>query len=108
METAEGKTAYTEADLFHRPTRLMRIASMANILSWVVLIFVVLIFGVQMFSLIRQVIQVIGQYGFMDIAPAFVTPLMILFAGLFVTVILQGLSECIYVVMDVEENTRKA
>lgn len=108
METAEGQTAYTEADLFHRPTRLMRIASLASILSWVVLVFIILIFGVQMYSLIRQVIQVIGQYSFMDIAPAFVSPLMILFAGLFVTVILQGVSEGIYVLMDVEENTRKA
>ncbi len=108
METAEVKPAFTEADLFHRPTRLMRIATMANILSWVVLVFVVLIFGVQMYSLIRQVIQVVGQYGLMDIAPAFVTPVMILFAGLFVTILLQGLSEGIYVLMDMEENTRKA
>ncbi len=108
METEEGKTPYAEADLFHRPARLMRIASMANILSWVVLIFVVLIFVVQMYSLIRQVVQVIGQYSLMDIAPAFVSPLVILFAGLFVTVILQVLSEGIYVMMDMEENTRKA
>ncbi len=113
METVEEKiveekAVSVETDLYHRPARLMRIAALANILSWVILVFAVLIFGVQFYSLIRQVVQVIGQYGFLDIAPAFVTPLMILFIGLFLTVILQMLSEGVYLLMDVEENTRKA
>jgi len=108
METIEKNVAEVEQDLFHRPGRLMRIASLANILSWVILVIAVLIFGVQMYSLISQVIQVIGQYSFMDIAPAFVSPLMVLLVGLFLTIVLQVLSEGVYMMMDVEENTRKA
>ena len=112
MESIEGqieeKKAGSEADLFHRPDRLMRISTLANILSWVILVIAVIIFGVQLYRLIPQVIQVVGQYGFADIALAFVQPLMILLVGLFFTVILQVLAEGVYLLMDLEENTRKA
>lgn len=109
MESTEvmKTNAEAEADLYHRPTRLVRIASIANILSWILLVLAILYFGVQMYSLITQVAQVAGQYKLMQLVPAFFSPFVVLLPALVLVVILQVLSEGIYLVMDIEENTRK-
>ena len=108
MEKPEVQTTDVEADLFHRPARLMRIASLTSILSWVILVVAIIFFGVQIFSLVRQLIPAAGQYGFMDVLPAFLSPFLVLLPGLFLAVVLQVLSEGVYVMMDIEENTRKS
>lgn len=108
MDTLEVEKTSPEADLFHRPARLMRVSSLASILSWVILAVAVILFGVQIYSLITQLAAAAGQYTIMQVIPAFFSPLMILMVGLFLAVILQVLAEGVYLVMDVEENTRKA
>ncbi len=107
MESPEVVKTDAEADLYHRPTRLMRLASLANVLSWVVLALAIIYFGVQMYSLVTQVLQVAGQYTVMQLLPAFFQPFVVLMPALFLVVLLHILSEGVYLVMDIEENTRK-
>ncbi len=107
MESTEVVKTDAEADLFHRPTRLMRLASLANVLSWVILVLAIIYFGVQMYSLVTQVIQVAGQYSIIQLLPAFFQPFVPTMVALFLVVLLHILSEGIYLMMDIEENTRK-
>ena len=94
-------------DLYHRPARLMRIASLANILSWVTLVVVVLFF---VFFVTITIMTLTGGSGatILDLFPTLTLALVILLPGLFLAVILQLVSEGDYVLMDIEENTRKA
>lgn len=107
MESPEVVKTDADTDLYHRPTRLMRMASIANVLSWILLVLAILYFGIQTYNLVTQVIQVAGQYTLVQLVPAFFSPFIVLMPALFLVVVLQILSEGIYLVMDIEENTRK-
>jgi Ni,Fe-hydrogenase I cytochrome b subunit len=92
-------------DLYHRPQRMIRVANWANTLSWVVLI-VVGLFLVFFVSAIYVTITQSSTNLFIELIPTLVQAFLILIPGLFLFVILQAVSESIYLLMDIEENTR--
>jgi len=106
LEVEKVETA-VEADLYHRPTNLTRVSTLANIIGWVVLVISVGIFGYLSYSLIDSIAQAGGAIGFGQIVQAFITPFLILVVGLFLFAVLEWMSEVVYVWMDIEENTRK-
>lgn len=93
-------------DLYHRPQRMIRVANWANILSWVVLI----VSGLFLVFFISAIFVTITQSSanlFIELVPTLVQAFLILIPGLFLFVTLQAISEGIYLLMDIEENTRK-
>ena len=99
------KTEEAEPDLYHRPNRLVRTASFANILSWISLAIVV--FFLVTFLVIFY--QAIGQGAtFMNLLSTIILVIAIVVVGLFFFVLLQAISEGIYLFMDIEENSRKS
>ncbi len=93
-------------DLYHRPHRLMRVATWANILSWVVLVIAGL-FLVFFVSAITVTLSSSASRGVIDLIPTLIQAFLILVPGLFLFVCLQAIAESIYILMDIEENTRK-
>jgi len=106
-EVVETVMAEPDADLYHRPGRLTRISSVTNIISWVILVIGVVIFGYLSYSLITSIIQAGPGITLSQIVQAFITPFMILVVSLFLYAVLQWMSEVVYLWMDMEENTRK-
>jgi hypothetical protein len=104
-EKPGGSEEDNGADIYHRPQRLIRISSFANILSWVTLVFVVLI------TIFFVSISVISFRSFpnaslSDLIPTLTTAIILIIPGLFLFTVLQAVSESIYLLMDIEENTR--
>ncbi len=99
------KTAETQ-DLYHRPHRLTRVATWANIRSWVVLAIAGL-FLVFFVSAIMVTLTSPANPSLVDLIPTLIQAFLILVPGLFLFVSLQAIAEGIYVLMDIEENTRK-
>lgn len=93
-------------DLYHRPERMIRVANWANILSWIVLV-VAGLFLVFFVSAIVVTIEQSSRPLFIDLLPTVIQAFLILIPALFLFVSLQAISEGIYLLMDIEENTRK-
>lgn len=104
-EIVEPKEMQIE-DLYHRPERMIRVANWANILSWIVLV-VAGLFLVFFISAIAVTISQSSNNLFIDLVPTLVQAFLILIPGLFLFVSLQAISEGMYLLMDIEENTRK-
>ncbi len=104
-ETIESSEIQMD-DLYHRPQRMIRVANWANILSWIVLI-VVGLFLVFFISAIFVTVTASSSNLFIELVPTLVQAFLILIPGLFLFVCLQAISEGIYLLMDIEENTRK-
>ncbi len=94
-----------EPDLYHRPQRLVRIASLANILSWVTLAFVVLV-TIFFVSIMVMTFRNVPNADFTSIMSTLTSAVILIIPGLFLFVALQAVSESIYILMDIEENTR--
>lgn len=95
-------------DLYHHPVKLSRVASITNVISWIVLVITLAIFVEIAYSVITSVIGAAGMgVKFSQVFEAFITPLLLLGIGLFIFAILQWMSEVVYLWMDIEENTRK-
>lgn len=92
-------------DLYHRPHRLIRVATWANILSWVVLV-VVGLFLVFFISAIVITITQSSNNLFIELVPTISQTLLIILPGLFLFICLQAIAEGIYLLMDIEENSR--
>lgn len=103
-EIVEPKEMQIE-DLYHRPERMIRVANWANILSWIVLV----VAGLFLVFFISAIAVTISQSSnlFIDLVPTLVQAFLILIPGLFLFVSLQAISEGMYLLMDIEENTRK-
>ena len=98
------KASEEDMDLYHRPSRLVRIASFANVFSWVVMAFVV--FFIATFVVIFY--QAIAQGAtFMALLSTIILVIAIIVVGLFFFVLMQAISEGIFLFMDIEENGRK-
>lgn len=93
-------------DVYHRPQRMIRIANWANILSWIVLV-VVGLFLVFFISAIYVTITQSSSNLFIELVPTLVQTFLIIIPGLFLFVCLQAISEGMYLLMDIEENTRR-
>ena len=99
------KTEAAEPDLYHRPNRLVRISSFANILSWISLAFVAFFLVTFLFIFY----QAIGQGAtFMNMLSTVILVVAIIVVGLFFFVLLQAIAEGIFLLMDIEENSRKS
>ncbi|HMN11369.1 MAG TPA: hypothetical protein PKD55_03470 [Bellilinea sp.] len=106
--TEEEKPVVTGPDLYHHPAKLSRVASIANVVSWIVLVIVLAIFVEIAYTVITSVAGAAGMgVTFTQIFEAFFTPLLFLGLGLFIFAVLQWMSEVVYLWMDIEENTRK-
>ncbi|HML40333.1 MAG TPA: hypothetical protein PKD23_06605 [Bellilinea sp.] len=102
--TIEVKESGSTIDLYHRPEKLIRISTFANILSWVTLVVSSLIF-VYMGVIVVQ--SLMAGATFTNMFSTVMLAFMILLPGLFLFAALQILGESIFVLMDIEENTRK-
>jgi hypothetical protein len=99
-----SKSSENDLDLYHRPSRLVRIASIANVVAWVSLAFAVFLFV----SFIVFIYQAMGQGAtFMGLLIYIILFVAIVLLGLFFFVLLQAISESIYLFMDIEENGRR-
>ncbi|GIV66329.1 MAG: hypothetical protein AB1457_01925 [Chloroflexota bacterium] len=105
MSEMSDNTIVEISDLYHRPQRMIRVANWANILSWVVLV-VAGLFLVFFVSAIYVTITQSSNNLFIELVPTLVQAFLILIPGLFLFVTLQAISEGIYLLMDIEENTR--
>jgi hypothetical protein len=100
-ELAKSPVEDAAEDRYHTPENLFRIASWSNILSWVILaISVVIIIG-NLFQQFQQGFPP-GLMGVLYFA-SLIIPLLV---GAFFFIFLQAIAEGIYVLMDIEENTR--
>ncbi|MEN4012661.1 MAG: hypothetical protein AB1453_10450 [Chloroflexota bacterium] len=107
MELHQSDATEAIQDLYHRPHRLTRVATWANIFSWVVLAIAGL-FLVFFISAIVVTLTASGSRGVVDLIPTLIQLFLILIPGIFLFICLQAISEGIYVLMDIEENTRQA
>lgn len=106
--TEEETVTEVKPDLYHDPAKLSRISSIANVVSWIVLVIVLAIFIEIAYSVIRSVAGASGvAITATQIFEAFITPLLFLGLGLFIFAVLQWMSEVVYLWMDIEENSRK-
>ncbi|GAP10941.1 hypothetical protein BECAL_02120 [Bellilinea caldifistulae] len=104
MSEISAPTEVEFNDLYHRPQRMIRVANWANTLSWVVLVVV----GLFLVFFVSAIYVTITQSSnlFIELIPTLVQAFLILIPGLFLFVTLQAVSEGIYILMDIEENTR--
>jgi hypothetical protein len=97
-----------EEETFYNYKHLTNIASWAKLLSWIVLVLGV----VFLFAIIAVVVQIFPQFSSgtspVQVLPSILTYVMYGFLCGFLFVILQAVAEGIYVLMDIEENTKKA
>lgn len=101
LESNEGTITETE-DRFASPNKLLRIASWAYFLSWVVLVLEALLFiGRLVFSYLEGMrLEVMTAFNIVFYLSA-------LAGGIIWFVVLQAVSEGIYLWLDIEENSRR-
>lgn len=101
LETNEAPAIEAE-DRFSSPSKLLKIASWSYILSWVILALEVIFFiGRLYFEFLQgQSLQVVTVFNFLFYISALV-------GGIIWFVVLQAVSEGIYLWLDIEENSRK-
>jgi hypothetical protein len=95
-----------DEDIYHHPEKLIQIASWAKVFSWVALVLPV-ISG----ALTQMLIMRTSSTGYLVLVQmSWILPnlTLALVAGGFFFLILQALAELIYIIMDIEENTRQA
>lgn len=102
--TIEVKDEGVSVDLYHRPEKLIRISTFANILSWVTLVASSLIF---IYLAVIVGISLTQGATLTNMFSTIMLAFLILLPGLFLAVVLQAVGEAVFVLMDIEENTRK-
>jgi hypothetical protein len=101
-----GNALEEERNTYHNFDRLTRVASWSALLSW-------FFFGLGVIMLILNVVSFVQQMGppgagmqpLMMLA-SFLTSFLTVFISLFFFVLLQAVAEGIYVLLDIEDNTR--
>jgi hypothetical protein len=95
-----------EPSTYHNFDRLIRVASWATLLSWCFL-------GLGAIMLILNVVSLVQQMGPLGpgmqplmVLASFLTSFLTVFISLFFFVLLQAVAEGIYVLLDIEDNTR--
>ena len=108
MDTPETTVEVTESesklDLYHRPDRLIRISSFSNIMSWITLVVSSAIF---VYLAVIVGMSLAQGATFINLFSTIMLGCVILLLGLFIFVMLQAVAESVFVLMDIEENTRK-
>jgi len=93
--------AVAEEDPYHSRLITGRVASIANVLSWVVLAISALI----LIANLSAAVQSPAFFSLMGLL-SLLNMLVVLLVGAIAYVILQAISEGLYLLMDIEENTR--
>ena len=92
-----------QTDTYYDPARFSGVATHATMLSWAFLILAVLILVADLAYFIRQ-----AQTGnLLNILPTMLSSLLTVMVGLFFFVFLRAIAEGIYVLMDIEDNSRR-
>ena len=101
---------YNRRKPYHSSTRLLGMASWANVISWIVLCLGAFIFIIQLINLIKLEpdISVLRYSKSIYILTPYLTHLSTFAFDIFLFVVLQGLSQCIYILIDIFEAKRKA
>jgi hypothetical protein len=93
-----------EPDTYHDQKALMRLAEIANRISWLFLFFFLVVGGVILYLVWLTIKARIGVEQFFLNLPNYLTPF---FIGGFIWIALMLISEAIYLLMDIEDNTRR-
>ena len=96
-------------DTFHSFDRLARVASWATSVSWFFLGAALLLFGASLFAAYYDLTNMIGmvaEYELVQFIPALIGRFYSTLVSLFYFVMLQAVAEIIYLLLDIEDNTR--
>jgi hypothetical protein len=103
IETVGPETAPQKpgTDKYQNPELLIRIASWANLIAWLVLIFSTVQFGIRLYAAFFQ-----GSFAF-DMGNIYnlITLFRDFIIGGFYFVVLKAVQEVIYLLLDIDENT---
>ena len=91
-------------DTYHDPKKITQYANIANALSWVFLVLFVITGGVILYLIYYFYKNHIALEQFALTLPTFLVPF---FIGGFAWIVLKLISEGIYMLMDIEDNTRR-
>lgn len=91
-------------DTYHDQKKLTRLADIADILSWLFLLIFLLSTGIIIYLIVYAVQNHVAVEQFFLSLPGFLVPMIL--SG-FVWIILKLASEGVYLLMDIEDNTRK-
>jgi len=92
-----------KADTYHEQEALLSIATTAGWLSWVFLALTVVVGGVILYLVYLTATTRVALEQFMLNLPTYLVPL---FLGGFFWIVLRLISEGVYLLMDIEDNTR--
>ncbi len=95
----EGKS-----DTYHNQDSMMRIAVYAERISWLFLVLTLIVAGVIFYLIYLTATGQIGTEQLMLNIPSYLVPL---FLGGFFWILLRLISEGVYILMDIEDNTRQ-
>ena len=105
---SEESAELEELETLHNPNNLLRMVTFARVLSWVLLVLALLVYGVRFYSEIQQIIA--AGMTMKDILTTdglawMGTYLQNFGLGFFYFVVLQGLAEGLYILADIFDNS---
>jgi len=102
--TDNEPTVEAKADTYHNPAVLDSISSQAKIASWIILGVGIAILLFNLYNGFQQ----ISQFGVLEVLISLLNSFVLPLVCAFFYVLLRATSEGIYVLMDIEENTRRS
>jgi hypothetical protein len=93
-----------KSDLYHNPETLWRIAGWARVISWITLALVLISVGYNIYQFVQSIIA--QKPPFTQLIYPGASVLYNLGIGVFFFLVLQAVAEGIYILLDIEENTR--
>jgi len=94
-----------KTDLYHNPEALWRIAGWSRVISWIILAVVLVAVGLNVYQFVQYVVASKPAYN-IQITNSILSMLFNLSFGVFFFLVLQAVAEGIYILLDIEENTR--
>jgi hypothetical protein len=93
-----------KSDTYHNQDTLMRVAVYAERISWLFLVLTLLVAGVVFYLIYLTATGRIGSEQLLLNIPSYLVPF---FLGGFFWILLRLISEGVYILMDIEDNTRQ-
>jgi hypothetical protein len=101
--TETSNVPAAEPDTYHDQTALMRLAEIADRIAWLFLFLFLVTGGIILYLVWLTIKARIGVEQFFLNLPNYLTPF---FIGGFIWIALKLISEAVYLLMDIEDNTR--
>jgi len=101
--TETSNVPETEPDTYHDQKVMMRLAEIADRIAWLFLFLFLVVGGVILYLVYLTITKRIGVEQFFLNLPNYLTPF---FIGGFIWIALKLVSEAVYLMMDIEDNTR--